>query len=373
MANYKKETDYKALIDQAAAAGDYRKAARLEQQRNEKIRQEGLGYSQTSDYAGWLDTNDYGSQIRSAIADGSSKTKVADLLGQRMEKASSTVGMSQWIKDDIYDEAMDYLTAQSQPVYESGYSGQITALLDKLLSREAFRYDYENDPLYQAYAGIYRQEGRRAAADALGQAAQNTGGYASSYAAAAAQQAGSVYSARQAGVIPELYKLAYEVYLNDGETRMEQLSLVQGLEQRDYDRYRDQMSDLQKQAALEYQKYKDQLAQAQAAEQREYDRGRDALADARYETKWQYELSRDALADARYEAQQAAKYATAGRTGTAAKDETPAAEAENDGTVRVYGLPGTFTQAEAETMVRAGLAQRVQSGGRWIYKLTAVE
>ena len=49
MANYKKETDYQALIEQAAAAGDYRTAARLEAQRNEKIRQEGLDYGQTSD------------------------------------------------------------------------------------------------------------------------------------------------------------------------------------------------------------------------------------------------------------------------------------------------------------------------------------
>ena len=44
MANYKKETDYQALIEQAAAAGDYQTAARLEAQRNEKIRQEGLDY-----------------------------------------------------------------------------------------------------------------------------------------------------------------------------------------------------------------------------------------------------------------------------------------------------------------------------------------
>ena len=81
MANYKKETDYQALIEQAAAAGDYRTAARLEAQRNEKIRQEGLDYGQTSDYAGWLDSNDYGKQIRAAIAGGGSKDEVADLLG----------------------------------------------------------------------------------------------------------------------------------------------------------------------------------------------------------------------------------------------------------------------------------------------------
>lgn len=377
MANYKKETDYQALIEQAAAAGDYQAAARLEAQRNEKIRQEGLDYGQTSNYAGWLDNNDYGKQIRTAIAGGSSKDEVADLLGKRMEKASSTAGMSQWVKDDIYDEAMAYLTAQTGlPQYESSYSGQISALLDKLLAREAFSYDYESDPLYQAYAGVYRQEGRRAAADALGQAAQNTGGYASSYAAAAAQQAGSVYSARQAGVIPELYKLAYTVYLDEGEAQVNQLEQLRGMEQQEYQRYRDQVEDLQKQAALDYEKYSDLLARARADEQQAYERSRDALADQRYETEWQYGLARDALADARYAAAQAVKSTNTGSTSAAVRQvkETQAEEkTEDDGDVRVYGLPGTYTQAEADAMVLSGLARRVRSGGQWIYQLAAVE
>ena len=378
MANYKKETDYQALIEQAAAAGDYQAAARLEAQRNEKIRQEGLDYGQTSNYAGWLDNNDYGKQIRTAIAGGSSKDEVADLLGKRMEKASSTAGMSQWVKDDIYDEAMAYLTAQTGlPQYESSYSGQISALLDKLLAREAFSYDYESDPLYQAYAGVYRQEGRRAAADALGQAAQNTGGYASSYAAAAAQQAGSVYSARQAGVIPELYKLAYTVYLDEGEAQMSQLEQLRGMEQQEYQRYRDQVEDLQKQAALDYEKYSDLLARARADEQQAYERSRDALADQRYETEWQYGLARDALADARYAAAQAVRSTNTGRSAAVSvrpAEETPeAAKTDDAGDVRVYGLPGTYTQAEADAMVLSGLARRVRSGGQWIYQLAAVE
>lgn len=52
---YSKDTDYKKLIEKAASSGDYRTAAKLEQQRNEKIKGEGLSYGTTSDYAGWLD------------------------------------------------------------------------------------------------------------------------------------------------------------------------------------------------------------------------------------------------------------------------------------------------------------------------------
>lgn len=301
--SYDKNKDYKALMDEAASRGDYAAAARYEQQRNEKIKGEGMSYKTSSDYAGWLDNRDYGEEIKSAVSSGSSKRKVADLLGDRMEKAGSTKGMEGYVRDDIYDMAVEYLSSSSPSSssygggYKSSYQSSIQKLLDRLEEREAFSYDYENDPLYQAYARAYQREGRRASEDALGLAAANTGGYASSYAIGAAQQAGSYYSAKQADKIPELYRLAYDVYKEDLEADMESLGLLNKLEQSDYQRYRDALDDIYRQDENDYKKYIAELERDRKREELEYERGRDALDDLRYQMEWQYKRERDALKD----------------------------------------------------------------------------
>lgn len=301
--SYDKNKDYKALMDEAASRGDYAAAARYEQQRNEKIKGEGMSYQTSSDYAGWLDNRDYGEEIKSAVSSGSSKRKVANLLGDRMEKAGSTKGMEGYVRDDIYDMAVEYLSSSSPSSssygggYKSSYQSSIQKLLDRLEEREAFSYDYENDPLYQAYARAYQREGRRASEDALGLAAANTGGYASSYAIGAAQQAGSYYSAKQADKIPELYRLAYDVYKEDLEADMESLGLLNKLEQSDYQRYRDALDDIYRQDENDYKKYIAELERDRKREELEYERGRDALDDLRYQMEWQYKRERDALKD----------------------------------------------------------------------------
>lgn len=300
--SYDKNKDYKALMDEAASRGDYAAAARYEQKRNEKIKGEGMSYKTSSDYAGWLDDRDYGNEIKSAVSSGSSKRKVADLLGSRMEKAGSTKGMEGYVRDDIYDMAVEYLSSSTPSAsyyggYKSGYQSGIQKLLDRLEEREAFSYDYKSDPLYQAYARAYQREGRRASEDALGLAAANTGGYASSYAIGAAQQAGSYYSAKQADKIPELYKLAYDVYKEELEADMDSLGLLSKLEADDYQRYRDALEDIYRQDESDYKKYIAELERDRQRENLEYERGRDALDDLRYEMEWQYKRERDALKD----------------------------------------------------------------------------
>lgn len=373
---YSKDTDYKKLIEKAASSGDYRTAAKLEQQRNEKIKGEGLSYGTTSDYAGWLDKNDYGSRIKSAIGSGGSRREVAGLLKKRVDKASSTKGMEQWAGDDIYDMAIEYLTSYDMPEYQSRYAGRIDSLIDKLTSRGEFSYDYKSDPLYAAYAEAYQREGKRAAQDALGMAAQNTGGYASSYAASAAQQAGSYYSAKQADKIPELYKLAYDVYMDGMELDMDSLSALAKLDQQEYQRYRDTVDDAYRRQQEDYDRYLNSEKLRRQDEQLEYDRSRDSLADSRYDSEWAYKLGRDEISDRRYEEQQALKN-TAAAAKSAVKSTAKSASSKSrssggDDGVQIYGLTGTYSREEAEAMVAIGLAQRFRQNGKSFYKLAAM-
>ena len=78
-----------------------------------------------------------------------------------------------------------------------------------------FSYDLESDPVYSAYKKQYNREGQRATQNAIGEAAAATGGIPSSYATAAATQAGDYYASQLSDKVPELYQDAYNRYLND--------------------------------------------------------------------------------------------------------------------------------------------------------------
>ena len=81
--------------------------------------------------------------------------------------------------------------------------------------KPTFSYDLESDPVWQAYRKQYTREGQRATQDALGTTAASTGGIPSSYATAAATQAGDYYAAQMTDKVPELYQQAYNRYLNE--------------------------------------------------------------------------------------------------------------------------------------------------------------
>jgi len=147
--------------------------------------------------------------------------------------------------------------AASDPLRE-----RILAMIDGYDSREPFSYDPETDPLYSVYRKQYTREGRRASEDVLGQYAAMTGGMPSTAAVTAAQQAGDYYAAQMTDKIPELYRLAYQIWGDEGDKRLQTISLLRGLYADDYERSRDAVSDA---------RYADELA---------YKRSRDAKADA---------------------------------------------------------------------------------------------
>ena len=92
------------------------------------------------------------------------------------------------------------------------YGETYRAALTAAASPTPFTYDVAADPVYQAYKKEYTREGRRAAEDTLGSYAAMTGGVPSTAAVTASQQAGDYYAAQLADKVPELYKLASDMY-----------------------------------------------------------------------------------------------------------------------------------------------------------------
>ncbi len=151
-----------------------------------------------------------------------------------------------------------YSFDQSAPVYESPYEDQIHGLMTDLLDRPAFEYDHTTDPVYGAYKKQYTREGKRATADALGEAASATGGIPSSYAVTAASQAGDYYASQLADKIPELYDAAYNRYLQEYQMKLSDLNAVQRQEETAYGRYLDQLGQYNTDRNFDYAKWLDE-------------------------------------------------------------------------------------------------------------------
>lgn len=117
---------------------------------------------------------------------------------------------------------------------------QYDQLLDKVTNPEKFQYDYESDPVYGALRKQYLAGGEKATRDTLARASAGTGGQASSYAIAAAQQAGAEYNAALAGEIPELYSDAYNKYLS--QLSADQSALSQLMNDRETERVQHQQT-----------------------------------------------------------------------------------------------------------------------------------
>lgn len=147
--------------------------------------------------------------------------------------------------DDLDDlrAQLEQFEAQRPGDYQSQYREQIDSLLDEILNRPDFAYDFNDDPLYQQYKDQYTQQGQLAMQDTMGQAAALTGGFGNSYAQSVGQQAYQGYLQQLNNVIPELQQNAYNMYMDEGNTMRTNMGLLQGMDEMDYGRYRDEVDD----------------------------------------------------------------------------------------------------------------------------------
>ena len=203
--------DYTTAIREAEDAGDYEYAGRLEKSRNAKIDGEGLSFEKTYKYAG-------------GGGDSSGGTSSS---------------------------------------YESRYGKKIGGLMDRILGRDDFEYDYAEDDSYKAMAKAYAENGKRAMRDVLGDTASMTGGRASSAAVSAASQAYNRYMSELAAQIPALEQTAYSRYADEDARRRQDLEMLRSMEAEDYSRYRDDVSDAQWREQFEYGKHRDAVGDAQ--------------------------------------------------------------------------------------------------------------
>lgn len=149
------------------------------------------------------------------------------------------------------------------PEYSSQYQGQIDNAVNNVTNRQDFTYDPLKDVNYQAMAKMYQQQGEQAAKNTLGDAAALNGGFASSYAITASQQARNDYNQQLASQIPALYEAAYNRYMDGFNMDLAALDVLRNADDTAYGRYRDGVSDKQWLYGSDYQAYRDNVADSQ--------------------------------------------------------------------------------------------------------------
>lgn len=337
---YNKNTDYQKLIDEAVANKNFSAAAQYEAQRNQKINDMNAagtntgGYQTTDLYSKYLTGSSSGigvytdeqQKIKDQMNQNSLQWWNADdatkqqLEAQNQQLAAQLGGSVKYdpstgawggnadtaFSGAFADQMAGTLrpgyenTAGEKPTYNDQYGDQIDALLQQILGREQFSYDPNTDPLFQSYKAQYNREGTRAMQDTLASMASGAGGM-NTWAVSAAQQANDYHQSQLADKIPELYQLAYSMYLDDRSADVENLGLLMGMEDNDYSKYRDQVSDYLNDRDFDYGQYRDQMADYYKDVDFAYGQHRDQIADKRYDKEWEYGVSRDQIADKRYD------------------------------------------------------------------------
>lgn len=286
----------------------------------------GSGYSDR-----YASTNgDMGLYGKQQMTNGASWEEVLQTYNDRVEKASNDPNLAQFADDAImqemrsyierlrseeesqqynknsYDELLEYWN-QAQSPYEKPYDPAMEAMLNQILNREDFSYDIQNDPLYQQYSAMYQQEGDRAMRETMAEAAASAGGM-NSYAVTAAQQANNYYASQLGNKIPELYQLAYEMYLQDKESMVQDLGLLQGMDATQYNRYRDTMNDYYADKNFAYGMYRDDVADGQWEKNFNYGVSQDAINNSWKEKDYDLEKAKILAQAGNYEGYKALGY-----------------------------------------------------------------
>ena len=263
-------------------------------------------------------------------------------LKDRLDQATLDKLNSQFMVSDAYNKAMEYTNGLLQQLNtgRTQYTDQISQLIKDFQSREKFSYDAATDPLFQQMLGSAMQSGNLAMQDTMGQAAALTGGYGSSYSQAVGNNAYNQYLQEAYNNLPEYYQLAMDAYNMEGQNMLNQISLLDAADSKEYDRmfnawntnyqnaqdmynkeygaWRDSVADAYNYAGLQnddywnnleynesirqneqnfqYQRYLDQFKQSQWQNEFNYQQYLDQMNQANADRDFQYQQYRDQVA-----------------------------------------------------------------------------
>ena len=138
-----------------------------------------------------------------------------------------TLGKELVIPEEV-TKADAWIASQLEKIQsgKTSYTDQINSLMDKIMNRDSFEYDVDNDQLFQQALASAMNSGRTAMQDTIGQASSLTGGYGSTYATTAGNQAYNQFIEDAYNNLPEYYQMAMEAYQMEGQEMYNQLNML---------------------------------------------------------------------------------------------------------------------------------------------------
>lgn len=156
---------------------------------------------------------------------------------------------------------------------------QAQQTLEQINNRDPFRFDLNASALYQMYKNQAIVNGQYAMRDTMGQAAGLTGGYGSSYAQNAGQQAYNRYLEGLNDKVPDIYAQERAAYDQQGDDLYKRWQMLNNMYNSDYDRWLSERN-------WNYQQERDQISDQLQREQIDYNR-------AQAEREWNYNTQQD--------------------------------------------------------------------------------
>lgn len=118
----------------------------------------------------------------------------------------------------------------------TSYSDRVDEMINSIMARPDFSYDPDTDTLFQQKLASSVNAGKSAMQDTMGQAAQLTGGYGSTYATSAANQAYNDYLSQAYDSLPQYYQMARETYQMDTDNAYRKYGMLSDADDREFNR-----------------------------------------------------------------------------------------------------------------------------------------
>lgn len=157
-----------------------------------------------------------------------------DMISKKTQNAMN----QSFIMPSAVTEADAWLSNQLEKIQSgrTSYTDQLRDMMDKIMNREKFSYDVDTDPLFQQALASAMNSGKTAMQDTIGQASALTGGYGSTYATSAGNQAYNAFIEDAYDNLPQYYQMAMEEYQMEGDEMYRQYGMLSTEDDKEYNR-----------------------------------------------------------------------------------------------------------------------------------------
>ena len=180
-----------------------------------------------------------------AYKDFASNTNIID--------SKTKAGMSTpYSKSGAVLQAEQILQDKINKGYAGTYKDELNNIITAFMNREDFEYDVDKDQMFQQALASAMGSGKTAMQDTMGQAAALTGGYGSTYATTAGNQAYNAFIEDAYNNLPEYYNMALAAYEAEGQQMLQQYNMLDAADTKEYNQWYDDIN-------LQYQQTRDMV------------------------------------------------------------------------------------------------------------------